>query len=207
MQINKKKVNRLWREEGLLRRRVTRRKPKGVSTLPEPVKADHANHVWSIDFQFDATTDGRTFKIVSMIDEYTRESLIDVVERSVDADRLCAELAQVIAQRGAPEILRMDNGPEFISKRLRAMCEGQIDLLYIPPGTPWNNGFVESFNQRRRKECLNINVFGSLLEAQVIIKQFHREHNEQHRHSSLGYDTPHEFAAKLKTQQPVAALH
>lgn len=194
-QINRKKVQRLWREEGLTLKQVRRRRREGTTTTDLPVRACKRNHVWSVDFQFHVTEDGRPFKIVSMIDEYTRESLLDVVERKVNASQLCGALTRVFQQRGVPEVLRMDNGPEFVSAALRRLCQDRVGMAFIPPGQPWNNGFVESFNRRRRYECLERHSFGSLLEAQVLIADFHREHNQQHRHSSLGYMTPDEFAS------------
>jgi putative transposase len=152
-EVNKKKVHRLWREEGLQVRVHSPRKRAGVSSIP-PIEADAPNVVWAIDFQFDSTIDGKAIKIASMIDEHTRESLLDLVERSITADRLVAELEAVFAAAGGPaKVLRMDNGPEFISQVLQRFCDGKVGLSYIPPGT-WNNGYIESFNNRLRKECL-----------------------------------------------------
>ena len=137
--------------EGLQVRVHSPRKRAGVTSIP-PIEADAPKVVWAIDFQFDSgTIDGKAIKIASMIDEHTRESLLDLVERSITAERLVDELEPVFAAGGPPKVLRMDNGPEFISQALQQFCEGKVGLSYIPPGTPWNNGHVESFNNRLRK--------------------------------------------------------
>ena len=198
MEINLKKVQRLWREEGLTRKTPRKEVRRGKTTTPV-VKATRPNHVWSIDFQYDVTRDGRAVKIVSMIDEFTRESLIDMVERSIDAEALAKALSTVFAARGVPGVLRMDNGPEFISKRLARLCGKRIGMAFIPPGTPWNNGYVESFNNHRRRECLRRHDFANLIEARQTIAEFHRDYNLHHRHSSLGYLTPTEYAEHWKT--------
>ncbi len=202
--VNIKKVHRLWREEGLQVRAHHPRKRAGVSSTP-PVDADAPKVVWALDFQFDSTVDGRAVKIASMIDEHTRESLLHIVERSITADRLVTELAKVFTTSGGPpSVLRMDNGPEMISTALQRFCADRVGISYIPPGTPWNNGFIESFNRRLRTECLNRNHWTSLLEARVVIGDFKTDHN-RHRHSALGYRTPAEYAAACThTHHPVA---
>jgi putative transposase len=197
-EVNKKKIHRLWREEGLQVRVRSPRKRAGVSSIP-PVEADAPNVVWAIDFQFDSTVDGKAIKIASMIDEHTRESMLNLVERSITADHLVEELKKVFASAGGPPtVLRMDNGPEFISHALQQFCENKVGLSYIPPGTPWNNGHIESFNNRLRKECLNRNHWNTLFEARVVIGDFKEEHNHRHRHSALGYRTPAEYAAACR---------
>ena len=204
-EVNMKKVHRLWREEGLQVRVHSPRKRAGVSSIP-PLAADAPNVVWAIDFQFDSTIDGKAIKIASMIDEHTRESLLDLVERSITAERLVAEFEQVFAAAGGPpRVLRMDNGPELVSQALQRFCDGKVGLCYIPPGTPWNNGYIESFNNRLRKECLNRNHWNTLFEARVVIGDFKHEYNQRHRHSALGYRTPAEYAAACRhTHTPVA---
>ena len=138
--VNKKKVHRLWREEGLQVKARSPRKRAGMSTTPH-VTADAPNVVWALDFQFDSTIDGTAVKIASMVDEHTRESLLHLAERSITADRLVAELERVFDLRGGPPaVLRMDNGPEMISTALREFCAERVGLAYIPPGMPWNNG-------------------------------------------------------------------
>jgi transposase InsO family protein len=204
-EVNKKKIHRLWREEGLQVRAHSPRKRAGVSSIP-PVEADAPNVVWAIDFQFDSTIDGKAIKIASMIDEHTRRSLLHVVERSITAERLVIELEDAFAAAGGPpKVLRMDNGPELVSQALQRFCENKVGLSYIPPGTPWNNGYIESFNNRLRKECLNRNHWNTLFEARVVIGDFKKEHNHRHRHSALGYRTPAEYAAACRcTHTPVA---
>ena len=194
--INVKKVHRLWCEEGLQRRVHCPRKRAGTSTAPEVI-SDAPKVVWAIDFQFDSTTDGKAIKIASMVDEHSRESLLHVVERSITAERLIAELEKVFtAAGGPPKVLRMDNGPELVSQALQRFCENKVGLSYIPPGTPWNNGYIESFNNRLRKECLNRNHWTTLFEARVVIGDFKDDHNHRHRHSALGYRTPADYAAR-----------
>ncbi|MBF6298989.1 IS3 family transposase [Nocardia amamiensis] len=204
-EVNKKKVHRLWREEGLQVRAHSPRKRAGASSVP-PIGADAPKVVWALDFQFDSTVDGKAVKIASMIDEHTRESLLHLVERSITAERLVAELEKVFTARGGPpRVLRMDNGPEMISHALQRFCADRVGIVYIPPGTPWNNGHIESFNRRLRAECLNRNHWTSLLEARVVIGDFKNEHNRRHRHSALGYLTPAEYAARCShTHHPVA---
>jgi putative transposase len=203
--VNKKKIGRLWREEGLQVRVRSPRKRAGISSVP-PIIADAPNVVWAIDFQFDSTVDGKAVKIASMIDEHTRMSVLNVVERSITGERVVAELTTAFAAAGGPpKVLRMDNGPEFISQALQQFCDGKTGMAYIPPGTPWNNGYIESFNNRLRKECLNRNHWNTLLEARVVIGDFKHEHNHRHRHSALGYRTPAEYAAACRcTHTPVA---
>jgi putative transposase len=204
--VNKKKVHRLWKEEGLQRRVHSPRKRAGQSSCPPEVTADAPKVVWALDFQFDSTIDGKAIKIASMLDEHTRESLLNLVERSITADRLIDDLEKCFAAAGGPPtVLRMDNGPELISQALQQFCAGKVGLSYIPPGTPWNNAYIESFNNRLRRECLNRNHWTNLLEARVIIGDFKHEHNTGHRHSALGYLTPAEYAARCShTHHPVA---
>ena len=148
------------------------RKRAGVSSIP-PIDADAPKVVWAIDFQFDSTVDGKAIKIASMIDEHTRESLLNLVERSITAERLVTELEAVFAAAGGPPtVLRMDNGPELVSEALQRFCAGKVGLSYIPPGSPWDNGYIESFNNRLRKECLNRNHWTTLFEARVVIGDF-----------------------------------
>jgi transposase InsO family protein len=194
-EVNKKKVHRLWCQKGLQVRVHSPRKRAGVASVP-PITADAPKVVWAMDFQFDSTVDGAAIKIASMVDEHTRQSLLDLVARSITAERLVAELDQMFAAAdGPPKVLRMDNGSELISQALQQFCANKVELSYIPPGTPWNNAYIESFNSRLRKECLNRNHWTDLLEARVVIGDFKHEHNTRHRHSALGYLTPAEYAA------------
>lgn len=197
--VNHKKIQRLWRDEGLRVPQRRRRKRVGSSTVDAPT-ADAPNVVWAVDFQFDADEHGRPIKICSIVDEHTRECIGDLVERSITADRLTAHLEDLVAARGAPAVLRSDNGPEFISEAMADWAGTRTGLSYIPPGSPWRNGYVESFNSRIRDECLNINSFYSLLHAQVIIGDWKDEYNHHRRHSSLGYLTPAEYARQCTHQ-------
>ena len=158
--------------------------------------ADAPNRVWAVDFQFDATTDGRPVKIVSIVDEHTRECLGGLVERSITAEILIGELDRLAAERGYPKVLRCDNGPELACDAMREWAGERVGLAFIPPGEPWRNGYIESFNSRVRDECLNINVFWSLTHARVVISDWKHEYNHHRPHSSLGYLTPASYAGK-----------
>ena len=199
--VNRKKVQRLWREEGLKVPVRHRRKRVGKSTSPQ-VKADAPNTVWAVDFQFDATESGRALKIVSIVDEHTRECLGGMVERSITAKKLRTHLDVICAQRGVyPAVLRSDNGSEFTSEVLEQWAGEHTGLAYIPPGQPWRNGYVESFNSRIRDECLNINSFYSLAQARLIIGEWKHQYNTKRRHSALGYKTPAEYAKTCTPQK------
>jgi putative transposase len=155
--------------------------------------------VWAIDFQFDSTIDGKAIKIASMIHEHTRRSLLHLVERSTTAQRLVTELEAGVRGCWRPTDGAADGyGPELVSLALQQFCAGKVGLPYIPPGTPWNNGYIESFNNRLRNECLNRNHWTTLLEAGVAIGDFNGEHNHRHRHTALGYLTPAEYAAACR---------
>ncbi|WP_126464298.1 IS3 family transposase [Propionibacterium australiense] len=197
--VNHKKVQRLWREEGLRVPQRRRRKRVGSSTVDAPM-AVAPNVVWAVDFQFDADEQGRAIKICSIVDEHTRECIGGLVERSITADRLTAHLEDLVTIRGTPAVLRSDNGPEFISDAMADWAGTRTGLFFIPPGSPWRNGYIESFNSRLRDECLNINSFYSLLHAQVVIGDWKTEYNQYRRHSSLGYLTPAEYARQCTHQ-------
>ena len=169
--MNRKKIQRLWREEGL---RVPQRKRKrqrlGESTVPaKRLRAERPNHVWALDFQFDAISDGRTLKLLHVVGEYTREALAMRVARSIDADHTTRVLDQIVRERGAgPELVRMDNGPEMTANALRDWCRfSGAERSFIEPGSPWQNPFVESFGSRVRDEVLSVEAFDSVLEAQT----------------------------------------
>ena len=171
-------------------------KARRVGSCPQ-AEADAPNVVWTMDFQFDSTVDGKAVKIASMINEHTRRSLMNIVERSISAQRLVDELAKTFALWGGPPLVfRMDNGPEFISSALQQFCANRVGISYIPPRIPWNNGHIESFDNRLRKECLNRNHWMSLLAARVVIEDFKDDNNHRHRHSSLGYLTPAEYSGR-----------
>jgi putative transposase len=191
--VNDKKIQRLWRDEGLRVPPRRRRKRWGASTAPDRPQADAPNRVWAVDFQFDATTDGRPIKLVSIIDEHTRECLGGLVERSITADVLVDELDRLATTRGYPMVLRCDNGPELACDAMADWASERVGLSFIPPGEPWRNGYVESFNGRVRDQCLNINLFWSLAQARVVITDWKDHYNR--RHSSLGYQAPAVYAA------------
>ena len=192
--VNHKKTQRLWREEGLRVPERRHRKRRGQSTTPV-VKAQYPGHVWAIDFQYDIIDDGRKFRSVSIVDEYTRESLADHTATSITGSDVTALIDRIAARRGHPKILRSDNGPEFVSDAVAAWAKKKLDLLFIPPGQPWHNGYVESFHARQRDECLNVHIFGSLAEARAVIAAWHKEYNTIRPHSALGYKTPAAYAA------------
>jgi len=170
--VNHKKLRRLWNKEGLRRppaRKNKKRRPGGLDgTL---LRAEHRNHVWGLDFEFDETADLRRLKLLNIVDEHTREALAMDVDRSITADKVVAVLDRLVAQRGAPLFIRMDNGAEMIAWVLRDWCRLRgLGIVYIEPGSPWQNPWVESFNGRVRDELLNITEFGSLTEARVLIE-------------------------------------
>ena len=156
--------------------------------------ADAPNRVWAVDFQFDSTTDGRPVKIVSILDEHTRECLGGLVERSITGDRLIDELDRLVADRGYPAVVRCDNGPELACAAMADWAGERVGLSFIPPGEPWRNGYIESFNGRLRDECLNIELFWSLAHARVTITDWKSEYNQHRRHSALGYQAPARYA-------------
>lgn len=204
--LNRKKVQRLWREEGL---RVPPRRHKkrriGISTTPaDRLAATHPNHVWALDYQFDVTAQGRKLKILHVTDEYTRESLCDLVAYSIDADATVAELDRIAARRGHPEFIRCDNGPELTAKALKEdWCRfAGAGTAYIDPGSPWQNPWVESYGSRMRDELLSIEQFDTLLEAQVLVADWREEYNTYRPHSALDMLTPAEFAAHWKQTRP-----
>jgi transposase InsO family protein len=193
--VNHKKVQRLWREEGLRVPQRRRRKRLGASTTPNPPTPAAPNMVWAVDFQFDATTDGRPVKIVSIVDEHTRECLGGLVDRSITGDDLIDELDRLATERGYPAVLRCDNGPELACAAMAEWAGERVGLHFIPPAEPWRNGYIESFNSRIRDECLNINIFWSLAQARVVISDWKSDYNHRRRHSSLGYQPPAVYAA------------
>lgn len=159
------------------------------------LKPTYPNHVWSYDFLFDATADGRRLKWMPIIDEYTRECIALEVRRSITSTDLIDVLDRLIAQRGAPAFIRSDNGPEFVANAVQSHLSNlEVETRFIAPGAPWENGYIESFNGTLRNELLSREVFGHLLEARVLGEQYRREYNNERPHSSLDYQTPAEFA-------------
>jgi transposase InsO family protein len=193
--VNHKKLQRLWRQEGLRIPQRHRRKRAGIPTVPITPTAQAPGQVWAIDFQFDSTTDGRAIKIATIIDEYTRQCLGGLVERSITGDDLVDELERLALQHGYPAVIRCDNGPELACTAMSDWASERVGLAFIPPGQPWRNGYVESFNARLRDECLNTNIFWSLTHAQVTIADWKHDYNHHRRHSALGYLAPAVYAA------------
>jgi putative transposase len=166
-------------------------------------RAEQPNHLWAIDFQFDETDDGRRLKLTNIVDEHTREALDMRVGRTCTADGVVETLDRLVAVRGAPGFLRMDNGPEFIAWAIKDWCRmAGTGTVYIEPGSPWENPFVESFNGRVRDELLNVEVFGSLVEAQVVVEDWRMEYNTYRPHSSLGGLTPAQYHQQWTDEHP-----
>jgi transposase InsO family protein len=190
--VNHKRVQRIWREEGLQRplpRKRKRSRPADGSR--ELLRAEYPHHVWAIDFQFDQTMDGRRLKFLNIVDEYSRLCLAIRVGRRCKAIDVIDAIEELFKQHPAPTHLRMDNGPEFIAHALQEWCTGNGSATeYIPPGSPWENPFVESFNGRFRDEFLNIEIFASLPEAKVLAEQHRMEYNTYRPHSGLQGRTP-----------------
>jgi putative transposase len=200
---NRKKIQRLWREEGL---RVPARRRKhyrlGSSTMSAArLRAVRPDQVWALDFQFDTTSDGRVLKLLHVVDEHTREALAIQVERRIDADHTVRVLDRVVGREGRrPELVRMDNGPELTANAIRDWCRlGGSGSSYIEPGSPWQNPFVESFGSRVRDEVLAVEAFDSLLEAKTVIEEWRNTYNNLRPHSSLGWKTPAAYAADWRT--------
>jgi putative transposase len=201
--VNPKRVYRLWRREGLA---VPKRAPKKRGKRPKqkrPLSATQPDQVWTVDFLQDQTTSGQKLRLLTVTDEFTRESLAIEVGRSLTAKRVVETLTEVIAERGrAPEYLRSDNRPEFVAQALRGFLRGRgVTTSYIEPGSPWQNGFAESFPSRFRDEFLNREVFVSTVETAVRTRVWRRWYNEERPHSSLGYQTPSEFATRWRVEQ------
>jgi putative transposase len=192
-QVNRKRVERIWRQEGL---KVPQKQPKrgrlwlnDGSTLR--LKPEFAKHVWSYDFMQERTHDGKTFRILNILDEYTRECLLAKVARNFTHHDVLACLTDLFCERGVPVHLRSDNGPEFIARRLRAwLSRLTVRPLFIEPGSPWENGYIESFNGKMRDELLDREIFYSLKEAEILIEQWRIEYNTVRPHSALGYRPP-----------------
>jgi transposase InsO family protein len=193
------RVLRLWRREGLkVPRKRRRKRHQGTSASACHVhRAERPNQVWCWDFAFDRTMAGSPLKWLSIMDEYTRECLALKVDRHITAEDVIDTLAELLARRGVPESIRSDNGPEFVAEAIQQWLK-QIDVqtLYIAPGHPWENGYAESFHGRLRDEFLATEEFESLLAARAMTKAWRTDYNDVRPHSSLGYQTPTEFATR-----------
>ena len=191
--VNHKRVERIWKREGL---KVPKKQPKRRRLWLNDgscirLRPEHKNHVWSYDFVMARTSDGRALKILTIIDEYTRECLGMLVQRHITSQDVLERLYWLFLVRGTPEHIRSDNGPEFTARAVREwLGRLQVKTLYIEPASPWENGYIESFNGKLRDELLNREVFDTLLEARVLIEEWRREYNHVRPHSSLGYRPP-----------------
>ena len=196
--VNRKRVQRLWREEGL-RVPVRRRKRQrlGDSIVPaKRLRAERPDHVWALDFQFDQTADGRILKLLHIVDEFTREALEVRCERRIDADQTVARLERILAETGrVPAFIRCDNGPELTANALRDWCRfSGAGSAYIEPGSPWQNPYVESFGSRIRDELLAVEQFSCLAEAKVMVEDWREDYNRHRPHSALAMMAPARFA-------------
>jgi putative transposase len=204
--VNRKAIQRLWREEGLrVPVRHRKRQRLGTSSCPaDRLIAEHPDHVWALDYQFDQTADGRILKLLNVVDEHTREALTITVDRRIDADATVKVLDRLVTDRGAaPRFIRMDNGPELTANALRDWCRfNQAGTSYIEPGSPWQNPYVESFGGRLRDELLAVEAFNTLLEAQVLVEDWRIEYNTIRPHSALGYLTPTDYAKSWTANHP-----
>jgi transposase InsO family protein len=191
--VNHKRVERIWRREGL---KIPKKQPKrGRLWLNDGscirLRPEHKDHVWSYDFVMARTADGRAFRILTMIDEYTRECLAMLVNRRLKSHNVIDQLFELFLLRGVPEHIRSDNGAEFTAREIRRwLAKIGVKTLFIEPGSPWENGYIESFNGKLRDELLNREIFTTLTEAKVLIEEWRREYNQVRPHSSLGYRPP-----------------
>ena len=203
--VNHKRVERIWRQEGL---KVPKKQPKRSRLWLNDgscvrLRPTHRNHVWSYDFVMDRTHDGRPIKILTLIDEYSRQCLALVVDRSIKSDDLLHSLSNLFLIYGIPENIRSDNGPEFTAKAVRRWLERiGVKTAFIEPGSPWENGYNESFNGKLRDELLNGEIFYNIKEAKVVIENWRIEYNTVRPHSSLDYRPPAPEAIAPLTFEP-----
>jgi putative transposase len=192
-QVNHKRVEGIWRREGL---KIPQKQPKRRRLWLNDgscirLRPQFKDHVWSYDFVITRTADGRALRILNIIDEYTRECLAILAKRSITSQDVIDQLFQLIIFRGMPEHIRSDNGPEFTAKAVRSWLNRLgVKTLFIEPGSPWENGYIESFNGKLRDELLNREIFTTLTEAKILIEQWRKEYNQVRPHSSLGYRPP-----------------
>jgi transposase InsO family protein len=192
-QVNHKRVERIWRQEGL---KVPKRQPKRRRLWLNDgscvrLRPEHKDHVWSYDFMVDRTADGRAFRILTIIDEYTRECLGILVDRRITSQDVIDKLFQLFVFRGVPEHIRSDNGPEFTARVIRTWLNRLgVSTLFIERGSPWENGYIESFNGKLRDELLNREIFTTLAEARILIEGWRKEYNQERPHSALKYRPP-----------------
>jgi putative transposase len=202
--VNDKRVRRLWRDEGLrVPNRTRKKRLSGVGIEVGMMRPIRPNAVWALDFQFDTTADQKTLKLLNIVDEFTRECPAILVDRSIDADRVVVLLDRLVIERAAaPAFVRFDNGPEFVANAVSDWCRSnEVGAVFIDPGSPWQNAWIESFNGRLRDELLNLWRFDSLLEARVMIEDWRIDYNENRPHTAHGDLTPAEFAAAYAAER------
>ena len=210
--MNHKRVQRIWRQEGL---KVPKRQPKrGRLWLNDGscvrLRPKHKDHVWSYDFVLARTHDGRAIRLLTVLDEYTRECLAILVRRRLNHEDVLCCIAELMISRGVPEHIRSDNGPEFTAKAVRSWLKLiGVKTLFIEPGSPWENGYNESFNGKLRDELLNGEIFYTLKESQVVIEAWRREYNTFRPHSSLGYwpPAPEAVLPRESASAPLQLIH
>ena len=199
--VGKDRVYTIWREEGL---KVPQKQPKRARLWLADgscirLRPTHKNHVWSYDFVSDRTADGRPFRILNIIDEYSRECLASFVARRIRSEDVIFVLADLFLKHGVPEHIRSDNGPEFVAKNLLAwFATLEVKPLFIQPGSPWENGYCESFNGKMRYFLLDGEIFYTLLEAKILIERWRLHYNTERPHSSLGFLPPAPLAKEVK---------
>jgi putative transposase len=201
--VNHKKLQRIWRDEGLKVPYRKRKRPlRGIGVHVGAMCPIAPDVLWALDFQYDQSADGRLIKLLNVVDEYTRESLAIEVSRSIDADHVVRVLDRLAKERRAPRFVRFDHGPEFIAYAVADWCRfNGTGSLFIDPGSPWQNGFVESFNGRLREEMLNGQIFDTIFEAKVLLEDFRIDYNINRPHSAHGWRTPAEFANEWFTRE------
>jgi putative transposase len=198
--VNQKRIRRLWRRHRLQVRRVVRKRTRRAH--PERLQAAYPGHIWAYDFVEDALADGTPLRILTVMDEFTREGLALDVALTTSAERVIGVLTALVAQHGAPAHLRSDNGAEFVALAVQTwLAQCGVQTLYIEPGKPWQNGKEERFNGTVRDECLNLHVFTSLAEAWVRLSAFRQHYNTERPHSQLGYLAPLGFKAAWRDAQ------
>lgn len=207
--VNRKRVFRLWRQEGFQVPRKQRKKRRLGTSAGGCIRrrAEQKDHVWAWDFVFDRTANGRSLKWLSIVDEHTRECLALEVDRGMTSEDVLDVLRDLFVIRGVPKHIRSDNGPEFIAQAIRQfLSSAGVGTLYIEPGSPWQNGYAESFHSRLRSELLDAEVFENVREAQSLAATWQSDYNHYRPHSSLGYRTPAEFAACAASAPATPAL-
>lgn len=204
--VNHKRVYRLWKMEGLSLKKKLKRK-KAAHTKGEMQRVEYPNQVWSYDFMDDMTEKGRPIRILNIVDEYSRECLVIKAGRSITSDDVIEVLEYLALTRGMAEYLRSDNGPEFIAKAVKEWLNTHgTKSLFINPGSPWENSYIESFNGKLRDECLNQEVFSSIEQAQEVLEAWRVEYNNYRPHSSLGGISPRAYAQRYHENQKLEAL-